>query len=483
MPTLLDVVAEQQRRSKRRGIVGDCHKSQQDVLEALATVDFLAVLMARRQGKTEGFLRYACDKGLDQPGYRVAWVEDYPQSAAETVRPLLDGLAVKYGFAYRYNSQTHTFTISGTRGDFIIRCYGVRHERFIAGVRGKFFDLIVIDEVQRLWDVDLASSINSVLLHTLADRRGKLALGATPGEVDCGLLYRIVDMHGTVEHGQELQVDGARRDAEMTLARMFTLVEGEPFSNPAVADQQRKQLEAYREHDPDIEQRPWVQREMFGRWVSDTSRSVVNIPDGNLLTEWAPHGDDVYVGGMDYGFNPDPCAFLVGVYNNEVARDLILLEAFEVQSAHDTELLEVARKLEHRYPGLELNVDCGGGGKAPMELFRSHGLNARPADKTEDHRVTTRRMVSDAALGQLKLYNVSNPGAPQEHPMLSYWRASRWVVTRKGLEVSKPKHLHDAARYLYRRARHHDYRPPAAEPTHKQRIISATRKRQSSYLS
>lgn len=475
---LAPVVAELARRDRWAGLLRDCHPSQAEMVDVMRE-PFWSALMARRQGKTEGVLRGAVHRCLTEPDFRFAWGEDFSQAAWDDVLPVVAKLSARYGFGYQSNGQLHE--IRFPRGGFI-RCYGLRQERFASLIRGKEFNNWYIDEAQRLYDVDLVALINNVILHTLTDRRGGLGLGGTPGEVDMGLFYRVALRCGAVVDANEVgDEDEAALAREQQLAARFQMVVGRPFSNPANADAQREQLDAYREVNPDIEAEPWVQRELFGRWVCDrTGRIIDLVPERNFLYrgDWERASDDCYLLGMDYGHAPDPCAFAAAAFNLRRYPHLVYLEGEQEGELLDHEIAAKVAEYQRRYPNIHRVMDSGGGGSSTIHHLNAiHGADVAAAQKA-DKLAKIAALRSDVTLGKVKIYNVHSPDRPQDSAIARQWARLQWVRTKRGREEGKPRHIHDASLYAWRESGHHGYRPPRPEKTPKQRRMADIKRRE-----
>lgn len=156
--------------ARRAGVMADALAVQRELYARLCAGEHVAVMAPRRSGKTEGTIRalIARSSALRRP-YRVAWIEDFASTAWETVQPICDDIAQRYGLEVQFNAVTNRVKI----GSYLtITCCGARQERFVAQLRGKKWDCVVIDEAQRMWDVDLAAHVSRIIMPALADRRG-----------------------------------------------------------------------------------------------------------------------------------------------------------------------------------------------------------------------------------------------------------------------------------------------------------------------
>lgn len=453
---------------RRAGVLRDSLPVQMDLDAALRDGRHVAVMAPRRSGKTEGVLRCLLRRAWERP-MRVAWIEDYGQTAWETVLPLASDLADRYGLRMRADGIHHRATI----GQLTISCFGARQERFVAQLRGKKWDYVIIDEAQRLWDADLASHLSRIILPSLADRRGSIILAGTPGDAAVGQFAAVVRHHGAIETASDGDVaaDGDDDPTERAIAAGFVLVRAKPFANPATADGLRAQLAALRAADPEIESEGWVQREYYGRWVPDDRGAVVRVPDHALLRRWSPAGPVVTIVGVDYGYDPDPCAF-VTLQVDVRERKAAFLGGYIAGRLLDHEVASHVDSHRQRYGAIEVVMDPGGGGKSTIgALQRTHGVRAKEAEKW-DKQSAVRSLRDDLATGRCGLYHESDPDHPRAHPLARQWAQLMWVWRGRVRSEGEPRHLHDAALYAWREAK----RYITQIPEQKQELTGAERR-------
>lgn len=465
--------AKVQRAHAAARILLDCHEGQRRMLRALDRSRYIAGLYARRQGKSEGWLRHMVAMSLMHGGKRWVFADETHTAAFQTVLPIVEGLGGQYGFEVRANRKTHEIDIGG-RGR--IWCLGYRQPAFMQVLRGKWFDGALIDEAQKAADVDLAGMINRIVVHCLADKGGWLVLVGTAGDVARGLFYQAAKRAGLIVSANEIETEASILADELRLSSMFRVIAGRPFENPHMERQQRSLLEEYRRTDPDIESRPWVRRELFGEWVSDASAAPIPVADANLIATYEVKPSDRIICGVDYGFNPDPTAWVVATCAPERHSKLVILESHEQARMEDADIIERARLYRERYPSVEFVVDYGGGGSRHcIKVLRDAGFAASACDKTIDERSTLNEIRDDACAGRVLFYNVEDPERPNAHPMVMYLRSARWVMTKDGLMVGKPKHRMDALRYLYRKSAHRSHVPQQAAPSPEDALLNSLR--------
>lgn len=460
------------REQTAAALLDDLHPGQRWILDLQK--DYTAVLMARRGGKTRSCLHLAVH-GCLTADYRVAWISQYPQVADEVISPVLDEMASLYDLKIAKNKQTHTHSIGGG----FIKCYGVESERFVETLRGKSFDLIIIDEAQSLFYVDLPYVLTSVLRPTLDDRSGQLIMVGTPGDVCMGLFWKIAKLNGAVEGAASDGIEDSDTSLEDSVATQFSFVQGVPFSNPYLEKQQRKTLDDLREENPDIDSQPWVLREYYNRWVSDNRNRVISIePALSYLTDYSFEPDDRYILGIDYGFDPDGTAFTVATYNPRRHNWLVYLESFEQRKMLEEAIAKQIEEYMARYPSnLSIVLDSSGAGKSVIERLRQvHHLPVKEASKKEDRRTTINAINSEASLGRIKFFNVVKPESPEESPVARQWQNLSWVKTKRGLIEGRPRNIHDSAMYSFRVAKTFLHKPKTELSIEEQHLAKLKKK-------
>lgn len=368
----------------------------------------------------------ATSMSLSAPNRRCAIVYQHRVHARESVMPLMLEIIEKYNLdvkinrldlTYRFENGSQLLLAGADRED--------RHRQF----KGTRNDLIIIDEAQD-WYTDIKRLCQWVR-PSLADRRGRMFIQGTPGDVASGYFFEICN-------GQHPE---------------WTLVKTGAFENPHTAEQIEEDLQILELTNPNARQLPWVRRQYFGEWCVDDRQNVIKVDAAtNYIYSWHPEADDKYVIGVDWG--DDRAAFVVGTYNPRRYPWLIYLEAQLMQEMLVQDYATCIRGLMERYPRAVVVADPGGMAKAmKREMETVYKIPMIRAEK-EDRLANVEMLGSDISLGLIKLFNRNDPKHPEDHELARQWRQLVWMQRhRSGMrEESHPRDLHDAALYVRRYA-------------------------------
>ena len=407
----------------------------------------LALRTHRRWGKSQGALTYAGKACELRPYTRVAYISQHRTNAKDIAWPILMELSAMFGWRAKPNMVD--LSLTWPNGSFC-KLYGADQDRFAKLLRGLKFDVVIIDEAQQFEFTDLEHLCDRIVGPTLTDRRGRLFVIGTPGEIASGFYYKL-----TVENFRP---------------KTWHIITSSEFENPYTAEQLMLEIEELKAENPDIIDEPWVQREYFGKWVADTRRTVIKlIPKVNYLYEWEEHPADRYYLGIDFGFE-DPSAYVVAVENPEKYPYLVYLEARECRQMLLDDHIALLNEYQTRYPGIRMVSDPGGHAKALLEELRQvYGFPLEEADKKEK-RFHVERLNSEATRGLIKIYNLEESARPQDNQVAVQWNSlirvqvgNLPVALGGEWEEGRPRHIHDAALYARRAATLMEYKERTEE--------------------
>jgi len=125
---------------------------------------------------------------------------------------------------------------------------------------------------------------------------------------------------------------------------------------------------------------PKIQRECFGRWVTDTESLVLHDNEAVNHYETLPLLNWTYILGIDLGFHDaDALAVLAWC---EASPSTYLVEEVITSKQGITPLVAQIEALRKKYDISKMVIDTGGlGKKIAEELTRRHGLPVEAADK------------------------------------------------------------------------------------------------------
>jgi len=426
------------RRRKQGQATRDLHEGQRRFIFAKDAkgelARFIHLLSPRRFGKTEGFLRYACDRAQQIPRYRACAVYQRLTDAREIAWQHLVDLNDHYEWGAEFNKNELRVTFPGTRG--YVKLFGLDEERRHGQVRGpKWYD-VLIDEAQGFY-TDLDKLIQG-LLPTLADYRGRIFLVGTPGDYDPERRY-----FGRIHIGAKNTAHWVR-------------CTGSSFENPHTAQEMRDTLAQVLEGNPGGEMLPWIRREFFAEWVLDDREIVIPISDDNFVRRWTPHSDDRYVLAVKWGAQRN--GLLVGTYNTKHTAHAVYLEARVIDATTPDETIAAIVDYRDRYPGLQVLTDPGGISKEVRdELERVHSLPIIKAPRL-DREGAIKLMRGDVAAGRVVFFHragatKTHSGAevcetPELHPLAQQWRRLVYTQIGKRREEGTPRELHDCALHM-----------------------------------
>jgi hypothetical protein len=429
-------------------IVDDLHDGQRRVYDAIfgsLAARFVAMLCPRRWGKSRAALMLGVIKCITKSRSNVVFTSLLRSSAKEIAVPLLDELKEQYGLKWTFNKIELIYVFeNGSR----LRIAGADHKHFARLFRGPKYDLVIIDEAGEFLYVDLEHLAKRIFGPALGDRRGALVLGGTPGEIEVGFFWEVVI---------------AKQHPE------WTTIIGHPHENHYNLEETLEMEEICKQADPDVESRPWFQREYRGRWVVDDRMLMVAlVPAINYLYAWEPHPDDEYVLAIDWGYE-EPSAYVLGVWNREKDNKVVYLDAWEEKRMS----LSNHRAAIDRYrkpsgvlgflagKRLRIIADPGGQAKAIVQELRSAYKIPVEAARKDGKEFFVSQVQSDVGIGQIQIYNIHDPPNPQHHGLAKQWSTLAWRIDpkTKSRKEGRPRNVHDAALYLRRACYPEAYAP------------------------
>lgn len=258
----------------------------------------------------------------------------------------------------------------------VVRLEGAKDEQEIDKIRGQLPPVkkAFIDEAQSIRDSVLIKLVDDVLEAALLDYDGSLIVIGTPGAIKTGYFYRMC--HNLDENGEPLE------DSPWTI-HAWTF-----FDNPFIVKKSKKThielLNRVLNRRGVTIEHPSIQREYFGKWISDTESLLIQYRADRNHFDSLPHypGADKwsYILGIDLGFD-DADALAVLAWH-EKDPTTYLIEEHVVPQQGITELVKQIEDLRKRYPFSKMVIDQGGlGKKIAEELRRRHQIPVVAAEK------------------------------------------------------------------------------------------------------
>ena len=388
----------------------------------------------RRAGKTTAVATALVLAALE-PGAQAAYVALTRENAKYLLVPELERLAERHRIPMRINVADLVAHVGGSDGGTIFM-RGTDNEKSVDKLRSFHFELLALDEMA-FYGAHVAKLVDS-LEATMLDRQGAMVAISSPGYVCAGKFWDI-DQPGT----------GWERHHWSVLQNPHI-----PHAATWLADLRRKR--AWADDDPTY------QREYLGVWTDD-ARSLclpfdprINLYDALPVQAPAPWH---HVMGIDVGYAPDPCAFVVLAYNMQWPT------AYVVHSERQERWLprqvwDRAAVLERRYGVSKIHVDATAGQVAELQQRFSVPVTLPPKAHKAMH---IEHIADDLRHGHLQL-RASDAGLIQE------MRTVAWDAERKAPEKSVPNDLSDALQYAWQASSHYAARPPPPRRSQEEEI-------------
>jgi hypothetical protein len=336
--------------------------------------------------------------------------------------PVLNELNEKYQLGAELTESD--LTVKLANGSRIV-LFGADIKNFIRRLRGIKTPFAAIDEAQAFGS-HLTELIDDILTPAIADYSdGSIALTGTPGPVPKGIFF---------EASQSLQGFSTHR---------WSVLENPYMPNPKAFLDDLKKRKGW------DEAHPTYRREWLGEWVTDLDALVYKYSADRNLVEELPkaQGSWKYILGIDLGFDPDPCAFVLCAYN-EYSPKLYVVQTYKQNKMLVADVAERIKYITKELPYCKMVVDAGALGKMIVEeLKQRYQLPLEAADK-RDKAGFIELMNSDLVNGKVQVLKKASQDLCPE------WETLQWDSdSDKRIEnQSQPNNLADAALYAWRYA-------------------------------
>lgn len=325
----------------------------------------------------------------------------------------------------------------------IIYFSGAKDRTEVEKYRGFPLVKVYIDEAQAFRSY-IASLVDDVLSKSLFDYDGTLCLIGTPGPVPVGYFYDASKSTQWSHHGWTmLQNPWLERKS------------GKPAMELIMRDCKRMGVM------PDD---PKIQRECFGRWVTDTNSLVFKYnPELNDFDTWTAGHKANYVIGIDLGYDDADAIAVIG-WNQSLTHAGATPEPASNYLVHEEAtakqgISELAQRIEiliRRYNPISIVIDSGGlGKKIAEELRRRYGLPIKSADKARKFEFI--ELLNDA-MRTRKFFAKSNGLFAQDALLVEYDKnkssGDKFVISD-----SYHSDIADAVLYAFRESLHYVTEP------------------------
>lgn len=329
----------------------------------------------------------------------------------------------------------------------VIYLSGAKDQSEIEKFRGLALKKVYIDECQSFREY-IRELIDDIISPALMDYAGTLCLIGTPGAIPVGYFAEVAGV-----------VKDKKVESDSWSLHGWTF-----FDNPHIAEKSGKTHQELLERE--MRRRgvkmddPSIQREFFGRWVSDGESLWIRYnKEINDYTELKPHVKYNYIMGIDVGFDDADAIAVLAWHESEPCTYLVEEVVADKQGL--TELVDQIKALQKKYDINKMVIDQGGlGKKLAEEMRRRHHIPVQPADKVRKQENVT--FLNDALrTGRFKARFDSNFAKD------SYLvEIDRSKSTPDKIKVSDTYHsdIIDAVLYAFKESPAFTYTPPDPKP-------------------
>lgn len=314
----------------------------------------------------------------------------------------------------------------------IIYLSGAKDKTEIEKFRGLALKKVYIDECQS-FRAYIQNLVDEVLSKALFDYAGTLCLIGTPGPVPAGYFYEASQSVNWAHHAWTF------------------------FQNPHIALKSGMSHQEVLQQDLDrtgltIDDAT-IQREVFGRWVTDSDSLVFKYDPTFNHYDRVPdvEGAWKFVIGVDIGFDDSDAIAVIGW--NDRLKESYLIEEYVLDKSDITTLANEIEARIKKYKPLKTVMDTGGlGKKIAEELQRRRGIAVAAAEKSR--KVEFIELLNDAL--RTKRFMARKHSRFAEDCLKVEWEEGK-----KFQKVSDKYHsdITDAVLYAYRESLHWLYKP------------------------
>lgn len=394
---------------------------------------FKTAVCSRRAGKTEGIAADLIDTSLSFDDVISLYVTLTSRNARNIIWPTIKRLLEDFKIPCKTDDTRLEVTFPNRS---VIRLGGAKDETEIEKYRGWKLKKAYIDEAQAFRPY-LKYFIDDIIIPSLRDLRGSLALTGTPGPVPAGPFFEYAHNKHWNHHYWTAFDNPHMKDLERTLA-------------------EEREIKGIDENDPGYI------RETYGKWIEDFNSLVFRFsPSKNI---YLPFTDQerierkfAYIFGIDIGYvDADAIAVLAYSYTD---RNVYLVEEVIRDKQNITDLVTQIKELKDKYNPVKMVMDAGAlGKKIQMEIQERHGLYLEAAEKTRKLEFIE-LLNDDLRTGKFKAFEGSRF---QDDCSLVQWDRSSYNKPK----ISDVYHsdICDAVLYGWRECRHHFAKPIEARP-------------------
>lgn len=318
---------------------------------------FAMAVTSRRAGKTTACALHLLSTAICKPKSRCLYLHPVRLDAKRVLWPMLHDFNRDYKLNGVANEAELYFRFPNGS---IIYVSGAATAGEISRFRGLELTLTYIDESQSFGNY-LEQLINDVLVPASFDNKGQIRLIGTPGALPVGYYADAYHSKGWSHHAWTL------------------------FDNPWIQKKRHESPQAILLQEMErrgvSENDPTIQREIFGRFVIDSKKLVIDYDPLLNHFDTLPTAKWKHILGIDIGYE-DADAIAVLCYCDASPTTYLIDEIISVKQGL-TDLVRQVQELIIRYQPHKMMIDEGGlGKKLAEEMRRRYKIPVQAADKT-----------------------------------------------------------------------------------------------------
>jgi len=396
---------------------------------------FKTAVCSRRAGKTVGCAAHLIKAAQSRPAVVCLYITLSRNNARKILWPELLEINRRFNLGGKPNETELSLWFPNNS---VIYLSGAKDKSEIEKFRGLALFLVYIDECGSFRSY-IQNLVDEVISKALFDYSGTLCLIGTPGPVPSGYFYDCSQSPEWSHHSWTM-FDNP----------WLPIKSGKTHQELLARELKRKGID---------ESDPTIQRECFGRWVTDSNSMVFKYSSDKNHFDDLPSiaGKWNYVFGVDIGFD-DADAISVLAWHDKLPQ-VYLVHEEEGQSETITQLAQRLERLINAYDPMKIVMDTGGLGKKIAEEIRKRfQIPIVAAEKARKFEYI--ELVNDA-LRNAKLMAKSTSRFAEDSRLLEWDRDKP-----DKLKISDRFHsdITDSVLYAYREVLHWLYQPQA-KPT------------------
>jgi Terminase RNaseH-like domain len=435
----------------------------------------IALFVGRRGAKTSTIVIMFLMFAMLHKKIRLVFIGLTGEQAENAFLPhatqFLESLDIYEGPNYSYNKTERLFTFLDTNSTISLKGYDTSYKEMDKILGGNCF-AVAIDECQsQTQDIEKAIlyKIQQAVSDHLPHGGGIIILAGTAGDyMGDNMWYRLCSTPNHLGWSFHTWLD--KENPYMLAAK---LMEDADF-------EQR--------YGPDFRELDWYKQQYLNQWITSGKRLVYQLTNKNLLGMPECQGvqpsaqfmqDAIFGLGMDFGFSPDPMAFLVVAYNPRYSDKLYVIEEYKQTEMYISDVDAKITQLSQRYKFNFMVADAGAQAKAQVaDLNQNYGRAIIAADKAGKY-AHQNTINSDFRSGHILIDPIACPQLINEMQNLIWDPIKLNTQNKREEKDGLPNDLSDSFVYVHNHCRHLWYiapKPPYTIPTEQQHRDELTKR-------